>query len=143
MTTVAEVDRLVLKDDAVAARIWPRLGPKVREACLHDRDAWIALRRQGDAGKAPSAEALSASHRAFAGWARAFHAVSRPRTRAPGAQQPSQAAAFPASAAPASVAAPPPAFATVQRASAGSGVAVAGGLALAGLIAFAAGRKRA
>jgi len=143
VTTVAEVDRLVLKDDAVAARIWPRLGPKVREAYLHDRDAWIALRREVEAGKALSAEALSASHKAFAGWARAFQAASGPRKRAAGPQQPSQAAAVPPSAAPATVVAPPPPLATVQRASAGSGVAVAGGLALAGLIAFAARRKRA
>jgi hypothetical protein len=142
VTTVADVDRLVQKDDAVAARIWPRLGPKVREAYLHDRDAWIAVRREVDAGKEPSAEALAASHKAFGGWARAFHAASRPRKRAHVAQPPSRAAAAPPSAAPASVAAPPP-LATVQRASAGSGVAVAGGLALAGLIAFAARRKRA
>src|SRR5438034_552624 len=30
MITVAEVDRLVVADDAVAARVWRRLGPPVR-----------------------------------------------------------------------------------------------------------------
>ena len=50
MTTVRDIDRLVLSDDAVAARIWPRLGPKVRDAYLHDRDAWVVLRRMVEAG---------------------------------------------------------------------------------------------
>ena len=83
MTTVADVDRQVNSDDAIAARLWPKLGPKVRTAYLHDRDAWTAIRRDVDAGKQPSAETLAAQHKAFAGWARAFHAVSNPHKRRP------------------------------------------------------------
>ena len=71
MTTVADVDRQVNSDDAIAARLWPKLGPKVKTAYLHDRDAWTAIRRDVDAGKQPSAETLAAQHKAFAGWARA------------------------------------------------------------------------
>lgn len=152
MTTIAEIDRLVRNDDAVAARLWPKLGPKVRAGYLHDRDAWIAVRRDVDAGKQPTAEALEVHRKAFAGWARAFHAVSKPgmrahRTRPAATTAP--AVVVPKSTAPANPEpAPPeaavvPAVASVKRAGVGAGGAVAGGLVLAGLIAVAARRKRA
>lgn len=139
MTTVADVDRQVNADDAVAARLWPKLGPKVRTAYLHDRDAWIVLRRDFDAGKQPSARALAAQHKAFAAWARVFHAASkRPKSGlAPTAVAPA-ALALPAAAAVLPKPAP-----TVTKASMGAGSAVAGGLVLAGVVALAARRKRA
>ena len=142
MTTVAEIDRQVKADDAVAARLWPKLGAKVRTAYLHDRDAWILIRRDVDAGKQPSAETLTAQHRAFAGWARAFQAASkRPKKARATVAAPAAAAAVPALAA--AVVAPAPA-ATVTKASlGGAGSAVAGGLVLAGVLAIAARRKRA
>ena len=148
MTTVAEVDRLVQSDDAVAARLWPRLGPKVRDAYLHDRDAWIALRRDVAAGKEPSAGELAGHRKAFAGWARAFHAASKPRKRAlaagPAVAAATTAPAASANPAPARAATTvTPALATVKRSPVGAGGAVAGGLLLAGLIAVAARRKRA
>jgi hypothetical protein len=145
MTTVADVDRQVNRDDAIAARLWPKFGPKVRAAYLHDRDAWTAIRRDVDAGKQPSGETLAAQHKLFAGWARAFHAVSTPHKRRPSVP-PTVTAAAPVAAAPAIVApgtapeAPP--LAAVKRSSGGAGSAVAGGLVLAGLIAVAARRKR-
>jgi len=139
MTTVADVDRQVNADDAVAARLWPKLGPKVRAAYLHDRDAWIVIRRDVDAGKQPSAEALAAQHKAFAGWARAFHAAAkRPKRGLALAAVAPAALALPAAAA----VIPQPA-ATVAKASMGAGTAVAGGLVLAGVVALAARRKRA
>jgi hypothetical protein len=147
VTTVAEVDRLVQSDDAVAARLWPRLGPKVRDGYLHDRDAWIAVRREVDAGKKPSAETLAAHRKAFTGWARAFHAAPRPNTLPPAARSAAAAAAV----APAASPQPPPALAAatvapavamIKRSPVGAGGAVAGGLILAGLIAVAARRKR-
>jgi hypothetical protein len=149
VTTVAEVDRLVQSDDAVAARLWPRLGPKVRDAYLHDRDAWVALRREVAAGKEPSVQDLAAHRKAFAGWARAFHVASRPRKHPPTAlpaaatttavPAPSLQAA-PAASAAAAMALP---VAAVRRSTGGAGGAVAGGLVLAGLIAVAVRRKKA
>jgi len=135
MTTVATIDRQVNEDDAVAASLWPKLGPKVRTAYLHDRDAWIAIRRDVDAGKQPSAETLAAQQKAFAGWARAFVAASKRRRHLP-ATPPvaaAAAAALPAATAP---------IAAMKASTAGAGTAVAGGLVLAGLIAVAARRKR-
>ena len=140
MTTVADVDRQVNADDAVAARLWPKLGPKVRTAYLHDRDAWIVIRRDVDAGKQPSTQTLAAQHKAFAGWARAFHAASmRPKRAAATAAVRTAAVAPPL--VPRVAAGPAP---TVTKASlGGAGSAVAGGLVLAGLVAVAARRKRA
>jgi len=159
--TIAAVDRLVIQDDAAAARLWPRLGPKVRDAYLADRDAWVVLRRKSDAGTPPSPETLASRHRAFAGWARAFHvagstprhattAHSSPRPRTP------VAAASPAAARtrPAPKGEVPAALATATLAPAadrkpllaattgGAAGAVAGGFVLAGLVALAARRKR-
>ncbi|HVV51404.1 MAG TPA: hypothetical protein VHO06_17165 [Polyangia bacterium] len=142
MTTVAEVDRQVKSDDAVAARLWPKLGPKVRTAYLHDRDAWIAIRRDVDTGKQPSSDTLEAQHKAFAGWARAFHAASKARKRPATAVVPVAAAAAATTVAPLP-SAPAPAIAVKKAAMGGAGGAVAGGLVLAGLIALAARRKRA
>ena len=79
MITVAEVDRLVVADDAVAARLWLRLGPRVRSAYLADRDRWIGLRRSVEGGATLSTSTLAAQRKAFAGWARAFSAAGRPR----------------------------------------------------------------
>ena len=138
MTTVADIDRQVNADDAVAARLWPKLGPKVRTAYLHDRDAWIVIRRDVDAGKQPSAQTLAAQHKAFAGWARAFHAASRrpKRARATAAVQTAPVAlpVLP-------VAAAAPAVTVTKAALDGAGSAVAGGLVLAGVLAYAARRK--
>ena len=146
MTTVADVDRQANSDDAIAARLWPRLGPKVRTAYLHDRDAWTAIRRDVDAGKQPSAETLAAQHQAFAGWARAFHAVSNPHKRRPSAPPtvtaPAPVATAAAASAPLPAAAETPPLAAVKGSTGGAGSAVAGGLVLAGLIAIAARRKR-
>jgi hypothetical protein len=146
MTTVAEVDRQVNGDDALAARLWPKLGPKVRTAYLHDRDAWTAIRRDVDSGKQSSAETLAAQHKAFAGWARAFHAVSNPHRSRPSAS-PAVTVAAPlvatsATVVPASRAIETPPLAAVKSSGSGAGGAVAGGLVLAGLIAIAARRKR-
>lgn len=140
MTTVADIDRQVNADDAVAARLWPKLGARVRAAYLQDRDAWIVMRRDVDAGKQPTPRMLTAQHKAFSGWARAFHAASkRPRRPIPAA--PAAAAVLPVAAAPFDI--PRPA-ATVTKASlGGAGSAVAGGLVLAGVVALAARRKRA
>ena len=140
MTTVADIDREVNADDAVAARLWPKLGPKVRTAYLHDRDAWIVIRRDVDAGRQPSAQTLAAQHKAFAAWARAFHAASRrPKRAAATAAVRTAAVALPV--VPGAAAGP---AATVTKASlGGAGSAVAGGLVLAGLVAVAARRKRA
>ena len=88
--TMADVDRLVLQDDAAAARLWPRLGPKVRAAYLEDRDAWVVLRRRADEGRPPTAAALATKHRAFTGWARAFRDASARRTRPKGTRPPAQ-----------------------------------------------------
>ena len=146
MTTVVDIDHQVNSDDAIAARLWPRLGPKVKTAYLHDRDAWTAIRRGVDAGKQPSVETLAAQHKAFAGWARAFHAFSKPHKRRPSAPPTVTAAAPVATAAAAFAAdhagAEAPPLAMVKGSSGGAGGAVAGGLVLAGLIAVAAKRRR-
>ena len=152
MITVAEVDRLVVADDAVAARLWPRLGPRVRSAYLADRDRWIGLRRSVEGGATLSASTLAAQRKAFAGWARAFSAAGRPRP-APAAKRKAVAAAPPAAtvptaaaaqdaavARPAAAPASPPA-AIVKKSGGGAGAAVAGGVVLATLIALAARRK--
>lgn len=165
MTTVKQVDSLVVNDDAVAARLWPRLGPKVQRAYLGDRDRWIGLRRRVESGQTLSQSTLVAEQKVFAGWARAFRAAAggtkRRRTLVtrrpvPTARRAPLAAAAVTAAAPAALAAPQekPMEATMTSApplvsvakstgGAGAGAAVAGGLALAGLIAFAARRKRA
>lgn len=142
MTTVADIDRQVNADDAVAARLWPKLGPKVRTAYLHDRDAWIVIRRDVDEGNQPSARTLAAQHKAFAGWARAFHAASkRPRRAKAPSPVPAAAAILTAPAVPA--VAPGPVASVTKASVGGAGTAVAGGLVLAGVLAFAARRKRA
>ena len=148
--TIADVDRLVVQDDTAAARLWPRLGPKVRAAYLADRDAWVALRRQADAGQPPAANVLAAKERAFAGWARAFRAAGHKRRHpvaaGPGqvATKPTPARPVPAPAALGALAVATPAGAPtplVARSGPSVGTAVAGGLVLASLIAFAARRK--
>jgi len=164
MTSVVEIDRLVVSDDAVAARLWPRLGPRVRRAYLDDRDRWIALRRKVETGATLPPTTLAAEHKVFAGWARAFQAAGGPRKGAPtakaGRRTPGPAAtaaaataaaasapranAVAAALSPASrVALSAPALATVPQVKGSGGTAVAGGLVLAGLIAIAARRKRA
>jgi hypothetical protein len=152
MITVAEVDRLVVADDAVAARLWPRLGPRVRSAYLADRDRWIGLRRSVEGGATLSASTLAAQRKAFAGWARAFSAAGRPRP-APAAKRKAfaavatpRAATTPAAAtAPAAAVAVPltPPAAAVKKRGGGAGAAVAGGVVLATLIAVAARRRSA
>ena len=155
MTSVREIDRLVVSDDAIAARLWPRLGSKVRSAYLGDRDGWVALRRTVEAGAPLPPSTLAAQRKVFAGWARAFRAAAggRPK-RSPAAPASRTPVPFAAAATPPSTdaaASPPPlalqqaapALAAVAKAKGSAGgAAVAGGLALAGLIAFAARRKR-
>jgi hypothetical protein len=154
--TVAEVDRLVVSDDAVAARLWPRLGPRVRSAYLADRDRWIGLRRSMEGGATLSASTLAAQRKAFAGWARAFSAAGRQRP-APAAKRKAVAAAttpvaatVPAAAAAQDAAVVPPVPAplgspstVVKKSGGGAGAAVAGGVVLATLIAVAARRRSA
>ena len=157
MSTVREVDSLVVADDAVAARLWPRLGARVRQAYLADRDGWVRLRRGVEAGEALSASTLAAQHKVFSGWARAFHAgaTAGPK-RAAGLKQPPRSrspftagpAVGPTAATTATAAAvvpgsplAAPVLATVSKAPGGAGTAVAGGLVLAGLIAVAARRR--
>ena len=158
MTTVRQVDGLVVADDAVAARLWPRLGARVRQTYLVDRDGWVQLRRRVEAGETLSASTLVAQHKVFSGWARAFHAAAPARQkRAAGLNQPPRSpAALPVAPAvgpaaattvtAASVAArtsalAAPVLATASKAPGGAGTAVAGGLVLAGLIAVAARRR--
>jgi hypothetical protein len=141
MTTVPQIDQLVVVDDAVAARLWPRLGPRVRQAYTADRDAWVVLRRKVDAGETLPAATLAAQHKAFSGWARAFRAASsRPKPAAGHRPAVSPAAAPVAAPLAAATLAPLPAVPTPRG---GAGTAVAGGLLLAGLVAVAARRKRA
>lgn len=160
--TIAAVDRLVIQDDAAAARLWPRLGPKVRDAYLADRDAWVVLRRKSDAGTPPSPEMLASRHRAFAGWARAFHIAGRtpghgaiahssPRLRVPvPATSPAAVRSTPAphseipAARPTTTLAPAAGAKPLLAAgtTGGAAGAVAGGFVLAGLVALAARRKR-
>ncbi|HVV48766.1 MAG TPA: hypothetical protein VHO06_03830 [Polyangia bacterium] len=142
MTTVAEVDRQVKADDAVAAHLWPKLGPKVRTAYLHDRDAWILIRRDVDAGKQPSADTLTAQQKTFAGWARAFRAASK-RPKRPKAKVAAVAAAAPVPVLAPPIIAPLPTATVTKTPLGGAGSAVAGGLVLAGVLALAARRKRA
>lgn len=158
MITVRQVDSLVVADDAVAARLWPRLGARVRQAYIADRDGWVRLRRRVEAGEVLSQATLAAQRKVFSGWARAFHAAgtTRPK-RAPNSKQPPRSptpfAAAPAvgpavalsataaSVPPGSSALAAPALAAVSKAPGGAGTAVAGGLVLAGLIAVAARRR--
>jgi hypothetical protein len=121
----------------------------VRAAYTRDRDAWIALRRDVDAGKTPTAAVLAAQQKAFAGWARAFQAAARARPTAARAKPTTAVAPRVVPPEPGGtgteVAAPPspPAMATASASSgAGAGAAVAGGLVLAGIIAVAAKRRR-
>jgi MYXO-CTERM domain-containing protein len=162
MTTVAQVDQLVVSDDAVAARLWPKLGPRVQRAYLDDRDRWVALRRRVEAGEALPQATLASEHKVFTGWARAFRAAAPPKQRgatkkkSPGptaglaATTAAAAAAVPTPSSPPAAITPGPAVATatpalaaVAKSTGGAGAAAAGGLlALAGLVAFAARRKR-
>ena len=164
MTSVSEIDRLVVSDDAVAARIWPRLGSRVRRAYLDDRDGWVVLRRKVEAGATLPAATLAAEQKVFTGWARAFRVASAQGKGAPAtkkvAHRAPAATAAPARAT-ASVAVPPPgsvattlppasrvalsspALARTAQLKSSGGAAVAGGLVLAGLVAVAARRKRA
>ena len=138
MSNVTEVDRLVVRDEALAARLWPRLGPRVRRTFLADRDKWIALHQQVAAGAVLPAKVLNAERGVFAGWLTAFQAAARPaRTAGPPSAAP--AATEPTTAHTAPVAPP---LAAVSTGISGAGGAVAGGLVLAGLIAVAAKRKR-
>jgi hypothetical protein len=148
MITVRQIDRLVVTDDNVAARLWPRLGPRVRQAYTADRDAWVVLRRKADAGEMLPAATLAAQHRAFSGWARAFRAASgRPKgsTSRPAVAPAAAAVAAPAltPAAPPLPAAALPSLPAISKPTGGAGTAVAGGLLLAGLVAVAARRHRA
>jgi hypothetical protein len=147
VTSVADVDRLVVAADGAVAHYWPRLGPKVRNAYLDDRNKWIEIRRAPDAGASATPATLETQRRVFTGWVRAFKAVgARPRPH----KRAASAAAAPSKAPPAAApvpAAPPvaaaPALARVSRGTGGAGTAVAGGLVLAGLIAVAARRRKA
>ena len=161
MTSVPEFDRLVISDDAVAARIWPRLGPRVRQAYLDDRDGWVVLRRKVEAGATLPTATLAAEHKVFTGWARALRAASGQKKGAPtvkkGAHRAPVATAAAARAAASTrpgstattlpsasrVALSAPALATTAQLKGSGGAAVAGGLVLAGLVAVAARRKRA
>jgi len=149
MITVSQIDHLVVSNDGVASRIWPRLGPRVRQAYTADRDAWAVLRRKLEAGETLPPPTLVAQHKVFAGWARAFRAASSRPKRAPApplARSAAVTAAASALAAPSPVAVPLaaaiPALPKVPKPSSGAGTAVAGGLLLAGLVAVAARRKR-
>ena len=142
MTTVADVDRLVVASDGAVAHYWPRLGPKVRTAYLDDRNKWIAIRNAPDGGANTPPSTLETQRRVFSGWVRAFKAVaSRPRAAKPSARGPSPAGQATAVAPP--TAAATVALATVSHGTSGAGAAVAGGFVLAGLIAVAARRRRA
>jgi hypothetical protein len=156
VTTVAEVDRLVQDDDAVAARLWPSLGSKVRDAYLRDRDAWIGLRQEINKGTTPADDVLIARRSTFSGWARAFrtaprhqHLGRRPSDKLRKGSPATQALAkTPASTSPGPGAAAPVRSTPVvpaERSSAGSGVAAAvvAGLAVTGLVIAAARRNRA
>ena len=148
MITVQQIDRLVVADDAVAARLWPRLGPRVRQAYTADRDGWVVLRRKVDAGETLTAATLAAQHKVFSGWARAFRAASSRPKRPATSSTPRPSVAPAAAVAPA---APPPpapplaaaALTAVPKPKGGAGTAVAGGLLLAGLDAVASRRKLA
>lgn len=144
MTTVREIDRLVRSDDATAARLWPRLGQKVRDAYLHDRDAWVVIRRGLEPGGSVPAATLAAQQRVFSGWARAFRAAAGGKTKH---AQPASASRLPAARPPAAAPAlapmlMAPAATAAAKVNSSAGTAVAGGLVLAGLIAVAARRKR-
>jgi hypothetical protein len=146
MTTVANVDRLVVAADASVAHYWPRLGPKVRTAYLDDRNKWIALRNAPDKGASAPATTLETHRRVFTGWLRAFKTVAarpRPHRVTPNTAARAEAPRVPPVAEAAKPAAAAPALAAVSRGTGGAGAAVAGGLVLAGLIAVAAKRRRA
>jgi hypothetical protein len=149
MTTVADVDRLVVAADQSVAHYWPRLGPRVRTAYLADRNKWIALRNAPDKGASTPAATLETHRRVFTGWLRAFKTVAARPRRHPTTASAAAAVAAPvappaASTKPATVAPVAPiALAAAGRGTSGVGAAVAGGLVLAGLIAVAANRRRA
>jgi len=166
MTSVTEIDRLVVSDDAVAARIWTRLGPRVRTAYLNDRDGCVVLRRKVEAGATLPLATLVAEHRVFTGWARALRTAAgqTPRTatvkppvrRRAGPGMPAAAKTMATSTAPrepatAVATASPllsrpalatPSLATAAQSKGSGGTAVAGGIVLAGLIAVAAARRK-
>jgi hypothetical protein len=146
VTTVADVDRLVVAADSAVAHYWPRLGPKVRNAYLDDRNKWIEIRQAPDAGASATPATLETQRRVFTGWGRAFKAVgARPRPRKPAAPPVAAPSKAPPAAAMPSVTPSPAAasaLATVSRGTGGAGAAVAGGLVLAGLIAIAARRRK-
>ncbi len=147
MITVQQIDRLVNGNDAVAARIWPHLGPRVREAYTADRDAWVVLRRRVDAGETLAASTLTTQHKVFSGWARALRAASgrpkRTNTRPSVAPAIAAPAAAGTPAPPALTAAALPNLPPVPKPTGSAGAAVVGGLLLAGLVAVAARRKSA
>jgi hypothetical protein len=144
VTTVADVDRLVIVADSAVARRWPRLGPKVRAAYLDDRNRWIEIRRGPDGGATSSAATLDRQRRVFEGWLRAFRAVAaRPHAQKARVSTSPALPNVPA-AAPLSTPSAPmlPTTPSASRGSGGAGAAVAGGLVLAGLVAAAAARRR-
>jgi hypothetical protein len=147
VTTVADVDRLVVASDGAIAHYWPRLGPKVRTAYVEDRNKWIAIRSAPDGGAASAPSVLETQRRVFGGWLRAFKAVAAHRAarKAPALPRPTTPAAPSAPPVTANNTPPtvPPALAAASRGASGAGAAVAGGLVLASLIAFAARRRRA
>ena len=156
MINVSGIDRLVVSDDAIAARLWPRLGPRVRGAYLADRDKWVGLRRQVEAGATLPRSTLVAEHKVFSGWARAFHAATTNHPKGHPASPTVRRTTPLAAPNTVAVAAPtvdrpfvettppsmPSALASVTKAKGHTVPAVAGGLLLAGLIAVAAKRKR-
>jgi hypothetical protein len=144
VTTVADIDRLVIAADGAVAHYWPRLGPKVRTAYLDDRNKWISIRSAPDGGANTPASVLEPQRRVFSGWVRAFKAVgARPHAPKVAARKVAPAGQATAVAAPSPhTAAAVPALATVSHGTSGAGAAVAGGLVLAGLIAVAANRRR-
>lgn len=140
MTTVAEIDRLVLQDDKLMAALLPRLGPKVRAAYAKDRDSWIVLRTGSAAGRPISPADLSKHKQAFAGWLRALRTKTgqpggapRPSARAAKVAAPVAATARPGGAA-------PPASAAVKSGHHGAWLA-AGAIAV-GLVGLGMKRRR-
>ena len=136
MITVDEIDRLVVGNDAVAARLWPRLGPRVRQAYLADRDRWTELRRKPAGGAIPPST-LAAQNKVFGGWARGFQAVAGRRAKAGTSKAAStKSPTFPTQ--PPTMLVP-----SAKPTSKGGGALIAGGILLVGALAFAAGRRRA
>jgi hypothetical protein len=139
MINVRDVDRLVISDDAIAARVWPVLGPRVRAAYTADRGSWVTLRQKAAGRELIPQGTLVAQQKVFAGWARAFRAATgnRSKVAATKGRRPAPAPITP----PPATAVPPP-LTTTKPARAGAGAAIAGAVALAGLLALAARKKR-